>query len=331
MCNMIKDRINDTFEKLKTGNKHLDLTVKKHFIYDSELYHATLGNRTFGDIEHHFINCLEEYSKSAHSKRVRLSNNNLTLEELLEINDIPIEVYEAFVEKVNDLLKFYTDEPWIIERRRKVLDKQIAEFSSSFTYYDEKEDIKYRMNQELSIIGNDTTKKNNYLDRVLSAMKMAELNQVDNNKYITVLKLFKTHNDFNEYFDYFPFNNKKKDLKKIYKESPNKATKSLVKYLRKIYKDEEDKARGIQLVRWFLFHLVYGKNKFNIFMIHSILGYKYSSATKVCQKLFCNDHTTGGNDDFLHHTNILGIQEKHLDEEYYPLFDELLSYLPKEK
>jgi len=73
---------------------------------------------------------------------------------------------------------------------------------------------------------------------------------------------------------------------------------------------EEDE--NIEVIKWFFIYLVYGVNKIHIYIIHSILGYKYKGAVSLYQKLFCKDHSTGRDDEFIRDYDFLHLTKGHL-------------------
>ncbi len=303
-------------EKLKSNNKHLDRLVEVYFIPYARLDIPILGNYSFTDISVDFENALKEYSIT-HS-RVIEPYNIPSLEELLKMNHISIKSYESLTIKVNEVLKSHTDEVLCVESRRQILEKQIKDFTD-YEPDEDREKTKYKMFQSLS---EDT--RNDYLNSILTAMKKAEVNQMNDNKYMTISKWLKTYDESSQYLEDCNFREKRKYLQKLQKSKPDNAKSLLSKYTTKLLDENEN---DIKIVQWFFFYLIYGKNAFDIFMIHSLLGYKYKGATKLYQKLFCKGHTTGDNDNFLHHTDIFKLQKKHLDNEAYHLYEEILHYI----
>ncbi len=98
----------------------------------------------------------------------------------------------------------------------------------------------------------------------------------------------------------------------------------------------EAQKKAIETLNWFFFYLIYGKNKINFFMIHSILGYSNKNNQKLFQKLFCKDKTAGvekkGGKDFLYHTSIKNATLETTVEypepiKYNPLYKNILKYL----
>ena len=177
-------------EKLKSNNKNLDGLVKKNFIIDAKLDIPEVGKYFFKDINNDFEYALLEYSitysKVINNYKSRPSN------ELLKLNDIPTESYELLVEKVNEILKSHTDEALSVTLKRQILENQIIEFTGHYP----DEETRDKMFQSL-LVSEDNTKKNNYLDSVISAMQKAEVNQMEDNKYMVlkyiILTIIKNH------------------------------------------------------------------------------------------------------------------------------------------
>ena len=304
-------------EKLKSNNKNLDGLVRKDFITDAKLDIPEVGKYSFKDISNDFEYALLEYSIT-HSKVIN-NYKSRPSHELLELNNIPTESYELLVEKVNEILKSHTDEALSVTSKRQILENQIIEFTGHYP----DEETKDKMFQSL-LVSEDNTKKNNYLDSVISAMQKAEVNQMEDNKYMVLAPLFAKYDEFTKYMEDFNFREKKKYLQKLQKTKSNNAISALVKYTNQLLEDNE---QDIKIIQWFFFYLIYGKNELDIFMIHSMQGYKYASAAKLYQKLFCKDHSTGRKDDFLHHTNIFNLQKKHLEDEVFHMYETILHYL----
>lgn len=316
--------IENILEILKSGNTHLDLLVKTYFVDVSRLDRPVLGNYSFKDVEGDFMYSLREYSIT-HSEMIEPSKSP-SLEELLKMNTIPENIYESFKKNVDDILKTYTDENYNIQKQN-ILHEQISKFIDG--YPDEEiEKTKYRMFQALAIESGDNEKRNRYLDSILSAMKEAEVNQMQKGKYMVISSLLDTYNELEEFLEDFNFKEKKKYLQKEKRKNPDIAKKLLKKFVGEFLKDDEqDEKISVKYVMWFFFYLIYGKSKIDIFMIHSILGYKYDGAKKLYQKLFCKDHSTGRNNDFLHHIDILNPQYYNLEDKNPNIYDTVLYYL----
>ena len=324
--------IKNILAKLKSGNEYLDLLTKVYFLSTSRLDSPVLGNYSFKDVNNNFTYSLREYS-IIHSGVIE-PYENPTDEKLLKMNGIPIKTYKAFTKNVDDILKSYTDEHLSTEQKRTILKKQIEEFIGGAPD-EEQEATKYKMYKSLNPnkdMFKDTLIRNRYLDNILLAMEKGEINQIDDDKYIVVSSLFKMNSELDEYLDYYKFKEKKKYLQKKKRTNPEQAIKRLIKDTQVLLnEDEHDSDNNSEpvpkRVQWFFFYLIYGKNKVDIFMIHSILGYKYDGAKELYQKVFCKDHSTGKSEDFLHHTDILNLQLDDLKNETDRIYETVLHYL----
>lgn len=61
---------------------------------------------------------------------------------------------------------------------------------------------------------------------------------------------------------------------------------------------ETIKKRAFKAVAWFVFYLLYGKNKFSAYAVHSILNEHSPISRKLYQKLFLKDRKTASDEDF---------------------------------
>jgi len=313
---------------LHSQNKHLNDVTKIYFA--SRISKPELGKDTFKYVEHHFNYALREYSIV--NSCLITPTEDPTQEELLLINNIPIEIFEKFKLKVTDILESYTDKEWLIDKKYLVLKKQLVRLA------DIMED-NYVLKQKLNNINPLDDRTTRFLNDITEELKKAGVNQVNNDNYIVIEKLIELYKGKKDFLTPYNFKEKKKYLKKL---NRNEAKIKLHGYIKDIMedeyienpKDEEDIRYNnslIQRVRWFLFYLIYDANKVDIFMIHSILGYKYDGAVKVYQKIFLKDHNTGRNDNFLHHTDILNISENSVynrehEANYEKILNDIIEY-----
>lgn len=338
-----KDRV---VASLHTGNKHLDGLTKAYFA--SYIQEPKLGKDYFKWVEHHFDYALREYSIT-HSYKISPSQNP-TRKELLKLNDIPCKLFLEFTKKVDDILQSYTDKEWTIEKKHQVLKKHIRSLAEADSNEESKFDIKLN---KIDGLDDRTTR---FLNDILREIQESGLNQIKNSRYMVIDKLFDIYKDKENFLDAYGFKEKKKYLKKL---SMEQAKIRLHGYIKNMMEDgyieisqeemQEDYENPtqemknyiedvniynkslLQKVRWFLFYLVYDANKIDIFMIHSILGYKYDGAVKVYQKLFFKDHHTGKNENFLHHIDILNLSEDSIydrshEAEYDRQITEMIEY-----
>lgn len=336
--------------KLKTGNKHLDGLTEAYFISVSRLKEPIIGNESFMYLENDFDYSLREYSIT-HSCMIE-SYQSPTQEELLKLNDIPENVLTKYKKAVDEILDSYKDITWTKMKQHNALKQQLIRLADEFQ---EKKTVEKKMFEKLQNIDPLDERTTRFLNDILEEMQKAGVNQVESDRYIIIDKLINLYLDMKEYLDSYDFREKKKYLKKLEMNAAKLKLHGYIKsmmtngyiekledileedftieeYFKKQKEREENNNELLQRVRWFLFYLIYDAKKIDIFMIHSVLGYKYDGAVKVYQKLFLKDATTGKNDNFLHHTNVLNVSENSIyDREHEAKYDLLLSEIVEYK
>ncbi|MCT7466493.1 hypothetical protein N5T78_07885 [Aliarcobacter cryaerophilus] len=320
-----KERV---IKKLYMGNKHLDGITKTYFnIFIKE---PKLGKDYFKWVKHHFDYSIKEYSITHSSKTTPSSEQGeeLTLQ-LLKSNNIPEELFHQYKKKVDDILQSYTDKEWSKEKKHNVLKKQLIKLSNK------NDNLKNKL-EKINLLDLRTIR---FLNDILSEMKNAGVNQVKNNQYIIIENLNELYQDMIDSLSSNDFKEKKKYLKKL---DINSAKLQLHKYIKKMMEEDycknpkddsgkEQNERLIKNVKLFLFYLIYDFNKIDIFMINSILGYKYDEAVKFYQKLFLKDRSTGKNDNFTYHTDIINMDinnfyDRNHEAEYDKLLEETIKH-----
>lgn len=292
--------MSDTIEdKLITGSETLNQVVKIYFIPTARLNDVIIGNFSFKDVYHDFTYSLREYSIT-HSMKIE-PQESPSCRQLLKLNDICIQHFRELVIKVNRLLESYTS------TNLNDLENQLINFLDSLPCAP---DFAVSKVQD-KIYDTPQREKSRYLDSIIIAMKEAEVNQILDEKYLVIDRALNLYSQFLSNWKRPDFKDKQKYLAKS---SADKKVKLLKKYVKEMLENDENKTddERINTVRWFFIYLIYGSSKIDIFMIHSILGYKYKGAVKLYQKLFLKDHSTGKNNDFLHHTNFLYINKENL-------------------
>ncbi|MEA2018819.1 MAG: hypothetical protein U9N59_10265, partial [Campylobacterota bacterium] len=317
----------DNHFKLEKG--HLYNIVRNYFIDTAHLYEPKIGHYSFNDVLKSFKYSIKEYCIDIH----RLEPYETPpLEELLKKLSISTEDYNKFIEQTDQLLKSYTDESLNDEEQRRKLYFQLNEFTDSYTT---EEKWEYQLYEILNT--NDDifhSKCNKYLDKVIQAMREAELNQISHGRYLVIEQVFDTYNKISieenkERKNYLIKSNSSKtiDIKgKICNQSDYvvEIETKLNNYVKEKFDKyeieysiekrppsspenyDENENMMIEEIRGFFFYLIYGPSKMHIYLIHSILGYKYDGARKMYYKLFLKDKSTG-KADFLLHTNCFNI------------------------
>jgi len=301
------------------NNAHLSEIVRIYLIYTAHLLEPYIGYYTFfKDILHSFKFSIREYCINRHTIQPWEKVSTIKLIKKLSI---PISDLRVMVNQINKLLKSYTDENLSSEEQRRILYNQLNEFAD-YTEFEDK--WEYQLYEQLNNTEDDIfhTKRNHFLNQVLLAMKDGEINQIQNNKYLVIDQIIDTYKNIKT-DNYLSYNEKRKYLKKL--KSTEKIEKALNKYIKGFFVDyeieydiikrsiptteediENEANNMIEEIRQFLFYLVYDSHKLHIYLIHSILGYKYKGAQKLYQKLFLKDKSTG-KIDFLLHTNCSGV------------------------
>lgn len=315
--------LNKLVDKLLTGNQNLDDLIIKQFIFDTNLEKRVIGIYSFRDIYINFKFSLREYS-IVHSQLIQPWENP-QVDELMRLNGITLSALKQLILNVNTLLKTYTDETWSDTERKQALERQIVPYIQSA--YDEESSIYkiYEVMQHDDDVFN--TKKNHYLQTILDAMREAQVHQVINQNYPIITSLLELHKTLQNNLDYYTFKEKKKYLKKQIRNDENKAKKTLQKYVQQILDESENKEESLTTIRWMLHYFVYSKHNEDLYMIHSILGHKNKSATKLYQKLFLKDHSTGRKNDFILHQKTLEITYHHLEDDWYSLYENIIFKL----
>ena len=306
-------------QRLQTGDQQFDLFLTTYFIPCTRLDEIIVGNYSFKDVYSDFKYAIREFSIT-HTFVIEPCESP-SWRTLFRKNRFTAKQFKSLVLKVNDILISYTDELLSKEKKRALLEKQILEYTG---YYPEEADFKYSIFNKLHGDDDMDHLKYIYLDSVLTALQDAEVHQMQDNNYLAVTKLFHLKNEMQSALEYMNYLEKRKYLKTLTQEE---RVKTLKKYINQIRQNDSSEQEVLLEIRWFLFYLIYGKQKADIFMIHSILGYKYDGAVKLYQKLFLKDHTTGKANDFLHHTDILHLDYYHIDNENYYLFETIAHYL----
>ena len=289
-------------EKIKTSSETLNNIVKIYFTPVSRLNETIVGQYSFRDIYHHFKYSIREYSIT-HSKKIE-PYQSPSCRKLLLLNNISIQSCRELIDNVNKILHSHTDYHLSEQKKILILEEDLRKFIFSIPNTDDKSINKIR-----NILLEDDEfqlKKHQYVKSILKAMKDAELNQFVNNRYPVIDKLLNTYSEYLENMDTYQFKEKRQHLKKCEKDS---AILALKKYIKDMLEDEYC---DIKYIQWFLTYLVYGSQQIHILIIHSILGYKYIGATKLYQKLFCKDHSTGRRNDFLLHSDYFYLTREEL-------------------
>lgn len=323
--------IQSLLDKLHTGNYHLDKLVKVYFAY--KIREPKLGNSTFKDVKHNFNYAIREYSIT-HSKKIE-PGESPTLSKLLLVNKIPTETFELFKKKVVCIFQSHTDRNWSIDKKQRVLKKQLSELADEF---EDNNTTEWKMHNKLNSVDPMDGRSLRFLNDLSEEMKKADLNQVKDDQYMIITQLITLYERINKSLISYEIKDKKKYLKKL---DIEKAKIKLHGYIKEMMEDEyynnpqddyekEYNESLTEKVRWFLFYLIYDANKIDIFMIHSILGYKYKGAVKVYQKIFLKDHSTGNRDEFSHHIDILSASESSFyDREHEAEYDKQLNEMIK--
>jgi len=142
-----------------------------------------------------------------------------------------------------------------------------------------------------------------YYLKTIEYLNKAEVNQMENNRYLVIDQLINTKKTFNEYRK---DNNNFKEKKKYLKKSGNKV-KTLKKYITNM--DEGKK-------KYFLWYLEYGGNKEHIYIVNSVLGYRYKGVIELYIHIFQKEHKTAEQKEFLLHSTILTSYITDSDLEY---------------
>lgn len=306
---------------LHVDNEVLNLILSDYFIDFARLTEPVLGTYTFQDIYSDFKFCLREYAID-NIDSIDPSKNP-TQEELLRLAKISSSELDEFIFNVNKLLKNYTDESWVHQKQKDTLRKQIFECIPNDPHKDT-EPTAYKI---IDSISSDDEVQDRYLNRILQSMKSAEVHQIKENKYLVIDALFSIQPSLDSTINISQYKEKKKYLIKIKNEEQRKHL--LIKYLKKIISSHHNTEDALKEVQVFLFYLIYNSNQTHIYLIHSILGYKYKEGVKLYQQLFLKDHTTGTNDDFLLHTDVFSANHLHLEagHEFDLLVNTVLQYI----
>jgi len=311
--------------------KHLDYMHIKYFMQYVNLPEPKIGQYCFSDIENDFLQCMREYS--INDTAVIEVYESPTLETLFTLNKINQSEYKDFINSINDILKQHTDENLEIITRRKSLINQLRLYISDYSDEDEYQKIINFLYHE------DHHKIYQYIDKILDALHNAEVHQIlkiidlekPNSsveyKYIAIEVIFQ-RKDF--LLKLNSFDKKLKQMKKDRKKIWNKYGPDSILLKRRIKKDisqilsssEEDYFKLIDL-QTYIFYMMYGAHKIDIYLIHSILGYKYKNAVDLYKKIFLKGSRTGSNDNFLLHTYIFDIKLNIIDSEIE--FDALID------
>jgi len=297
---------NECYEKLKTSNNILNEIIKIYFINNAHLTYPQIGVRFFKDVASKFKFAIREYSIT-HSRKIKACQSP-NLRQLLRYNEISISNIRELAKNTDNLLELFTDFNCSTESKRCRLESQLKDFINNFDLedYEKEKSAEKQIYNKLNTDDLLNESKNIYLDSVIKSMKAAELNQIDNNKYLVVEKLINTYIAFE--YEYV-FKEKKKYLQNI--KDTSKQRNRLKKDICEIISEngDENKEKSIKTIRNYIFYLIYDKNKTHIYMIHSILGYKYKEGLKFYQKLFLKDHSTGRIDFLLSYNPLSVIYE----------------------
>ena len=300
----------ELIESLKTQSPALNKIVKLYLIDAATLRSVVIGHISFKDIYHDFLNSLREYSIN---DSCAIDESEFpSCKELLKLNKIHTTDLRELVQKINQHLISQTDTYLSQSKKRTLLHKQLDTFMGA-----QRSSSDPRVANIIDKLSKDIETKQRYFDSIISAMSAAELHQIDDSKYLVVDKLLVLYTSALDHNIDYTFKSKRKYLHKLKYKENKYPVPVLVKYIRKMLNNAQD---GIETVQWFLFYLLYGGHKWDIYAIHSILGYKYDGAVKVYQKLFLKDHTTGKSNDFLLDFNIFALTEKHLVHEPIIMF-----------
>ncbi len=222
--------LNNVGSLLETNDTTLNQITASLFIRLAKLDQPILGNYSFSDVFNDFLYSLREYS----------INNNIVdpctkdnFRVLLRKNAIPFKAFRDLTMKVNKLLLSYTDGPLSKEKKRIILEKQIREHLGSIPDKDDDKEM-YKIGLVMNADDEFQKSKKTYLDSIIRALKKAELNQIANNEYLAIIKLFTTYKIANEMVQNYNYRDIKDYLKKT------KDIKKLIGYTLNLYIDENE-------------------------------------------------------------------------------------------
>lgn len=306
---------------LESENEHLNVVIKTYL--RSSLDKPVLGYQKFGDIKSTLLYGLNEHRITNHQEN-GYDYEKKTLGELYKQFDISSSELKEFIEGINSILDSYTDNLLSNEEKRGILSNQLKSFT-----YGKSDKILGKIYDKLT--QGENTWNSSYLDSIIQDMRKLRINQLSNNKYIILTRIFQTYDSFHQYSH--EFNEKKKYLQKLKnKNETDKIPDLLVKYFKKIYKEEHTQKDALKAIQWFYFYLMHGRAKLMAYLMDSVLGYKFKSTQKFIQKLFLIDHTSGQSQDnfnFSHHNWIAEVDTVEYAEEakYNPLYQEIIKNL----
>jgi hypothetical protein len=297
-------------QSLLTGNKCLNEIVNLYFVNISKLNEPKIGIFKFKDISHHFAYSIREYS-IVNSCVIQPSERPST-RKLLILNNININDIRFFVKKINNFLLSHTDCNYSDEEKYRTIEKQIREFlNSSINTNDfDGNSSEYKMNYILNKNDDFGNIKRRYLNRIVSLMERAEINQIKYNKYLLLEEFFDTRLKL-EQLEQQSFFEKKKYIIKLIKH--NKPIEQQIITLKKYCKGIQIENSSINdyehepcmEVRLFLWYLIYGLKKQDIYQVHNIVGYKYNELLSLYKHVFRKENKTASQNNFLHHTAII--------------------------
>lgn len=310
----------DILAKIKSKNVHLNNIIEPYLL--THLDKPILGNGNFGDIEYFVEFGLNEYRINNYQEN-GYDYERKTIAELCEQFNISNKTYELFKQNINDILRTYTDKS--LQNTRDAIKEQIKAFS----YGRAEDDDLNKMYERL--LKDEEYDKFTYIDKIIHDINKLGINQISNNEYIVITKLFQKYNSFPT--DFSNFTEKKKYLKKLKgKGDVDKIPEVLAKYFKEIYNQEHTNENALESIQWFYFYLIHGKAKLIAYLMDSVLGDKCKSTQTLVQKLFLLDHTAGQSPDnfnFTHHNWISEIHTVEYSEknEYNPLYQEIIEKL----
>lgn len=306
-------------KKLKIDNQQLDSFSEKYFA--SKIQEPKLGITSFEYIENVFYSYFREFS-IVDSKVIK-PQVQPTLKVLLQLNEVSESTFEIYKEKVNNILLSYTDNHLNDGGKSDLLQRQIH----SIKFNDDNSIVSNIYSNISSILCSDSwvdNSKERYILNLTNAMKEAGINQIKSGRYMIIDELFNKL-ELLQSIKYNSFKDKKKYLRQL---AFDKAIVCLDKYVENILTNNEDK-NPLDTVKQFFYYLVYDKNKVDIYLINSVLGYNYQEGAMVYKKLLLKDKSTGKNKSFLLHTDIENITKDELHSESF-LYNQIVKILKKE-
>lgn len=311
----------DIIKELHSGNLHLDNLTKYYFITHAKLFKPRIGDSHFKYLVHKFKYAIREYAIT-YSYKIK-PQEEPSLRKLLKIHSIEVSILREYIIKVNAILQSYTDKNITKEKKRVSLKYQIEKFINN-----DSNNVNIRILEKLNDDDLLNMTQNKYLDAIINIMEEEGLNQINSKgHYLVIDKLLDLYSRIIKVFEFRNFKEKKKYLIKL--DNTEKASKKLYQDIKEMLDSYDNDNDCLETIRWYFFYLIYDKHKIDIFLIHSILGFKFNGATKLFKKLFLKDHSTGKNNNFLHHTHIEDIDKDSLHEDNF-IYEQIIRRIKKE-